>query len=343
MLREAPRRVALSIAPDTLMAVMALVFVRLTHKDRDDGVEMPLRTSILSPNYTTLFMPARLAEFGSAIKVVSVPRGDVDTGIPATTVVMDDITGGVKAVVNARRLTALRTAAGSVLATRLIGPAEPQFLVIFGAGSQCDAHVDILTRTFPSVMQCVIVNRSKNKRLTTLVSSLKLRFPRVLFVAESAKDGVGLDGFDLRLAVQSADVICTATSSTRPLFQADWVKSGAHLNLVGSYTPQMREVDVNMISRAGKVLVDSRDACLKEAGELTDAGSSVNDLVEIGQVVEVNGRGVKDEIKKVKDAGDISIFKSVGIGLQDTAMARIIVDTAISNAIGTYIEYDTRP
>ena len=130
MLREAPRRVrqshmsllvlsandvsqvALSIAPDTLMAVMALVFVRLTHKDRDDGVEMPLRTSILSPNYTTLFMPARLAEFGSAIKVVSVPRGDVDTGIPATTVVMDDITGGVKAVVNARRLTALRTAAG---------------------------------------------------------------------------------------------------------------------------------------------------------------------------------------------------------------------------------------
>lgn len=115
------------------------------------------------------------------------------------------------------------------------------------------------------------------------------------------------------------------------------MKVGTHINLIGSYTPEMAEVDNELIRRAQKVLVDSRLACLREAGEIIDAGVSTEDIVEIGEIVEETGEGKEGEAMKVKAAGDVTIFKSVGVGVQDVAIAKIVVEKASSMGVGTKI------
>jgi len=151
--------------------------------------------------------------------------------------------------------------------------------------------------------------------LENLCSALRLRHSQVQFMLGCAVEGVGMNAFDLQNAVSSADIICTATPSTRPLFKAHWVKAGTHLNLIGSYTIHMAEVEDDLIRRAGKILVDSREACQREAGELVSAGIALRDMVEVGQVLEMNGDSIQNEIANMKSAGDVTIFKSVGLGV----------------------------
>jgi ornithine cyclodeaminase/alanine dehydrogenase-like protein (mu-crystallin family) len=136
-----------------------------------------------------------------------------------------------------------------------------------------------------------------------------------------------------------ADVICTATSSTQPLFNSEWLKFGAHVNLVGSYTPEMREADPGLIKRAGqRIIVDEAKSCLVEAGEIIDAELTENELIEIGTLV----RAVASEaIAKIKAAGNVTVFKSVGVGAQDVAIAALMVELAEKDGkVGTRIPYD---
>lgn len=180
-------------------------------------------------------------------------------------------------------------------------------------------------------MRCVIINRSSNSRLSSLSAALRSQFPHVEILSGDPST------LDLEAIVSSADIICTATSSTQPLFQASWVKPGTHINLVGSYTPAMAEVDVGVIRRAGKVLVDSREACLVEAGEVINAKLKADDLVEVGEATASNGEGIPSVVKTVKEAGDVTMFKSVGIGLQDTVITDTIVKLCSSMGLGTQI------
>ena len=143
-------------------------------------------------------------------------------------------------------------------------------------------------------------------------------------------------------AVRSADVIICATSSTVPLFPSAWVRMGTHVILIGSFTPAMREVERELVFRAlpGCLLVDSRKACLEEAGELIDAGLEPQQLTEIGELVV--DEGIRDSCLSKKD---ITMFKSVGVGLQDVAVACAVVSqhTALLSRsdVGTVIEdYD---
>ncbi|EJC97959.1 NAD-binding protein [Fomitiporia mediterranea MF3/22] len=317
-----------ALTPDELMVLMALVFEHLNCQLR--CIQLPLRTSITTNKHTTLFMPARIDQFGTTIKTVSVPTTG-ERGIHATTLVLDQQSGAVKAVINATSLTALRTAAGSALATRLLGPSDPKVLVAFGAGRQIEAHVDLLIRVFPSLDRCTIVNRSLNTRLETLLAKLRSRFPHVTFSSEE------LESENLENVVSEADIICTATSSTKPLFKSHWVKKGTHINLVGSYKPSMIEVDTDLIKRTGKVLVDSKEACSVEAGELIKAGLTLDDLVEVGAIVEHDGKPIKGTAQMVRCFGDVTIFKSVGVGLQDTAVAVAVLNKAVEMGLGTEV------
>ncbi|TDL22087.1 NAD-binding protein [Rickenella mellea] len=326
--------VVATFSPDLLTGMMAFVFVGMTGKD---GVQCPQRTTVTSSNYDALIMPSSIDTLGTAVKIVCVPKERTIHGLPASTLLLDKKTGALRALINASSLTALRTGAGSALATNLVGPTVPHVLLCFGAGKQTDAHIDILLRAFPSFNHCIIVNRTKNDRLAMLHSSLERRFPDVQFTLGCAVEGIGLDAFDLQHAVEAADVICTATSSKKPLFQSQWVKVGTHINLVGSYTPHMAEVDDALIRRAGRVLVDSKYACLHEAGELLSAGISMDEMVEVGEITHVDGTGLHDEVIRLKSAGDITIFKSVGIATQDNVIAHAVVDKATSMGIGTHI------
>ncbi|KAF9240833.1 NAD(P)-binding protein [Melanogaster broomeanus] len=295
------------LEPEELEALMASVFHRLS-----SGSEYasPHRTSISMSQHTTLFMPSRVPDLGTTIKVVSVPVSTGDKrGLPASTLVLDEMTGCVKAIVNASTLTALRTAAGSVLATRLLISQAPKTL----------AHVDLHLRAFPSLESCTIVNRAINTRLENLLSSLRQSHPLRTFST------LTLDDENLKDAVGNANIICTATSSKIPLFTSEWVSPGTHLNLVGSFTPSMHEVDSKLINRAGKVVVDSRDACAIEAGELIVAGKAENPKepwLNLG----------------LKGSDGVTIFKSVGVGLQDVAIASLVVSRAEQMGRGTRID-----
>ncbi|KAI6023552.1 NAD-binding protein [Pisolithus microcarpus] len=312
-----------------LEALVASVFRRLS---TGSDYASPHRTTIAMSHHTALSMPSRVKNVGTAIKVVSVPTSTDDKrGLPASTILMDEETGCVKAIVNASALTALRTAAGSVLATRSLLSNPPTSLVAFGAGKQIKAHVDLHIRAFPSIKRCVIVNRSKNMRLENLLSELRRSHPLVALEGLAADDTT-----DVRNAVSHASVICTATSSTRPLFPSEWVSPETHLNLVGSFKPGMVEVDCDLIRRAGTIVVDSAEACAVEAGELIAAGLRAGDMIEIGRLVEDRQGRLQGEIQMTK--GDVTVFKSVGVGLQDVAIARHVVSKAESLAIGTIVE-----
>ncbi|GAB1520925.1 hypothetical protein RhiTH_004014 [Rhizoctonia solani] len=328
--------------------------------DEHDRVQQPPRLTTLSPEHATLYMPCRLPEpifesstIHSAIKVVSVPRTGGGGGIPGTTLVLDEKTGAARAVVNSRALTALRNAAGkfnlnyncllalwtltsgSVLATRLVGPKSPARLVLFGAGLQIKHHARLFIQSYPSITHCTIINRSLNDRFTELLADLTIEFPSLRL------DGLISSAQNIEPAVRDGDVICTATSSTQPLFDSAWIKQGAHVNLIGSYTSTMRESDPGLIKRAGRlILVDETKSCLVESGELIDASITEDELVEIGTLVREGSEAAK-AIERVRQAGDVTVFKSVGVGAQDVGVAGLMVELAEKDGrVGTRVAYD---
>lgn len=238
--------------------------------------------------------------------------------------------------------TTCTTLLGSLLSTRLVGPKELTTIVAFGAGKQIETHLDLHIRAYPSIHQCTIVNRSHNARLSSLQQYLLSRHPHVTFrcmAREETRDE------EIELFVGHASVIICATSSTSPLFPSQWVRDGTHIILIGSYTPQMHEVDTPLVLRAcdrrrgGILLVDSKEACAKEAGELIDAGIGPDAIIEMGEMIE-NG----EKYPRAAASGGVTMFKSVGVGLQDVAIACATVDKALAMnpPVGTIIErYDS--
>jgi ornithine cyclodeaminase/alanine dehydrogenase-like protein (mu-crystallin family) len=206
--------------------------------------------------------------------------------------------------------------------------------VAFGAGKQIEAHLDLFIRHFPSISHCTIVNRTINERSNFLKKTIQARFSHIHLHVISLRENQEKED-----AVRSADVIICATSSTVPLFRSSWVRTGTHVILIGSFTPAMREVERELVLRAVQscLLVDYRKACLEEAGEIIDAGLEGDQLTEIGELV---GRATDCR----RGDGDITMYKSVGVGLQDVAIACAVVAHALSRSHGdgTVIErYDS--
>ncbi|CAL1702637.1 unnamed protein product [Somion occarium] len=352
-------RVVSQFTPKDLVQLMAKVFWELNRFSQDtqsnqDDIVQPHRLTIPMQNHTALFMPSRIASFGTAIKVVSVPTATAppevrQRGLPASTLVFDETTGAVNGIVNAGTLTALRNAAGSLLATRtLLYPVEkyPRKLVAFGAGAQIAAHLSLFLDFYFTITEVAIFNRSKNARVSSLIASLKAKFgERVAFSAHilPAVDG---ERAVLQQALHNADIVITATSSTEPLFPSSFISSGTHLCLIGSYKPSMHEIDTDLVRRAGTIVVDSREACKTEAGELIAAKVADEDLVELGSLFEINEQDPtskswtphKSEVIRLRSKGDVTIFKSVGVGIQDVAIAHAVVARAKSMGVGTYVD-----
>lgn len=269
---------------------------------------------------------------------------------------------------------------GSLLATQiLLSPeAQPQRLVAIGAGAQIAAHLSLFCKHYTSITSCTVFNRSVNERLTRLVSKLQGDHQAVDFEA-----GMLTQDPSFHRTIQEADIIITATSSTTPFFPSASVKPGAHLCLIGSYTPQMyavrvcltpddvliapyrHEVDTDLVKRAGKVVVDSRAACLVrafsatrtiraeetpqiEAGELIAAQFQPSDLIEIGELVhrieDTTWIARPEVVSEIRNTGDVSIYKSVGVGVQDVAIAYAVANRAEQENIGTVVtDYDEVP
>ncbi|KAF9964069.1 hypothetical protein BGZ70_006983 [Mortierella alpina] len=270
--------------------------------------QTPHRSTLQTPAHATLIMPSRIDSQTSVIKVVSVPKTDSKNGLPGVTLVMDNSTGEPRGLVNARLLTALRTAAGSALATRAVFTTKsgrdhrPLTLAVFGSGAQAKAHIQLLVHTVPQIAKVVICNRTL-PRAQELIKELQSQYDGIDLCAFSTGTGettgpqlntpsaASDPKQQLQSIVQAADIICTCTNTREPLFRGEWVKPGAHINMVGSFTPEMHEVDQVLIQRA-YTLVDARKECEEEAGELILAikESGYDGIIaELGQLYDQKG------------------------------------------------------
>ncbi|GAA5883911.1 hypothetical protein JCM3774_003049 [Rhodotorula dairenensis] len=339
--------------------MMAKALAAISAKEQPSGaaaavppVQNPLRIATETALHKTLYMPSRLATAAdgaaaTAVKVVAVPKPSCTVpGLPATTLLMDEATGALRAVVNSAQLTGIRTAAASALATKLLAEPGSQTLVIFGSGVQAYHHARLILELFPAITTVKLVVRSRGARADALAKDIASLFPKVDITLE------GPDG--TADAVRTADIICTCVPSTEPLFAAEDVKAGAHINAIGSYTPAMFEFPPALVAassapsgpspRIPHILVDSRSACLAESGELIAAHVTPDRLVELGELFDPL-TGVLNVDKDARQLlanlrpNAISLFKCVGIGGMDVAITRLVVEEAEKRGLGTVVPF----
>jgi ornithine cyclodeaminase/alanine dehydrogenase-like protein (mu-crystallin family) len=289
--------------------------------------DMPLRTRLQTDKGLLLLMPAFLRQSRElGFKMVSVWSDNPSQGLPAIVAlatVIDPDTGLPLALINGEALTALRTGAGGGLAADLLARAEARVVTVFGSGVQARAQLEAV---------CV-VRKIKEVRLVGRTPSSVEKFaeeishwpntPRVS-IAGSRND-----------AVEGADIIITATTSKTPVFDGRYLSPGAHITGVGSFTPQMQEVDEVTVKKA-KIVVDSLQACLAEAGDLIiplekNVISKLDIHAELGQII--NGERAARESRE-----EITFFKSVGVAVQDAAAANEILRAAEAQGLGTVVK-----
>ena len=291
---------------------------------------VPLRSRIDVTQHDgiTLFMPALLHSSNDmAVKIVSVFPHNLDKGLPtinAIVIALDSETGQPIAVMEGASLTAIRTGAASGAATDLLALPEANSLAIFGSGAQARTQLEAV---------CTV-----RKIERVWVYSLDEPGAEV-FVDEMA--GHGPIPNDLKLvaspseAIAEADVICTATTSSTPVFNGAELKPGTHINAIGSFTPDMQEVDIETILRS-MVVVDSREAVLAEAGDLIipiDKGVITAEWIhaELGEII----NGAKSNRL---DPNQITLFKSVGVAVQDAIAASRALKGAEVASLGQAIQ-----
>lgn len=175
----------------------------------------------------------------------------------------------------------------------------------------------MILKLFPSLTTVTIIIRRPSPRSASLLTSLTATFPAISFQVgvstypqPSSDDTPSELSINLSQAVHNANIILTLTPSREPLFNSVDVTSGTHVVCVGSYKPEMREVDEQLIRRAGLVVVDSKAACAAEAGELIAANVGAEGMVELGELL-ADGAGGQQAIERVQQSGDINLFKSV--------------------------------
>ncbi len=270
--------------------------------------ETPLRSQVETPSGTLLVMPSAGSP-GLGVKLVTLTPSNPERGLPflhAAYALFDGRTQALLALIDGAALTALRTAAVSGLATRYLARPDTARLVIFGAGVQARAHLGAMRAVRP-VTSVVVVSRTP-ERAEELVREAR----ETGLVAEVGGPET----------VAEADLVCTCTTSPEPVFDGRRLADGAHVNAVGAYTPDTRELDGETVRRA-RVVVETREVAMAEAGDLlipmregaVGQDQVLADLAEVlaGAVVR---RGPKD----------VTVFKSVGVAFEDLVVARAALD-----------------
>ncbi|MDX1662270.1 MAG: hypothetical protein R3272_00655 [Candidatus Promineifilaceae bacterium] len=299
-----------------------------------DRATLPLRTQISVPGGTapdgggvSIFMPAFLEESEDlAVKVVSVFPDNSRHGLPTIhglVLVLDAANGRPLALLEGGTLTAIRTGAGSGAATDLLARPESSVVAIIGSGTQARTQLEAICTVRP--IRSVRVYSPNQEHARAFAAEMLGRgpIPNTIVVTE-----------DVETAIDGADIICTATTSSEPVFPGSLLARGAHVNAVGSFRTDMQEVDVETVRRA-LVVVDSYEAALAEAGDLVvplEAGEIDESHIhgEVGEIVNGQKEGRRDDKQ-------ITYFKSVGIAVQDAAAAGIALTNAREQGLGTVV------
>jgi thiomorpholine-carboxylate dehydrogenase len=239
-------------------------------------------------------MPASGNSMG--IKMVTFYPGNAGTNLPthmAAIALFDPKTGEPLALMDGRYITEMRTAAVSAVATDTLASPEAKVLTLLGAGVQAQAHLEVLphVRRFQEIR---VWNHHREK-------------------AERFAEQHGIKAMELEAAVRDADVVVTATSAREPILKGEWLKPGAHVNAVGASRPDWRELDDDAMRNV--VIVDSYEGARNEAGDVILSGATP--YAELGEIL--NGT------KRVEQSAT-TIFKSLGMAVEDVAAAKLVYD-----------------
>ena len=277
-----------------------------------DLPETPPRAHLSVGGGDLLMMPS-VGDSGAGVKLVTVNPSNPGRGLPlihGVYALFAPETLELVGVIEGSALTGLRTAAVSGLATRYMAREDSSRLVLFGAGVQAHAHLEAMCAVRP-IEEVWVVSRTRGP-------------------AESLAERARVAGLRAHAgepdAVAEADIVCTCTSSPTPVFEGSRLSDGAHVNAVGAFTPETRELD-DEVARRARFGVELRAAAMAEAGDilipmnsgLIDDSSVVADLAEI-----VRGAPAR------RNAGDVTVFKSVGVAFEDLVLAGAAFDAVAS-------------
>ncbi|MDE8667726.1 ornithine cyclodeaminase family protein [Pseudarthrobacter sp. H3Y2-7] len=314
---------ALADMPGTITAVQR-AFAGLS---RGTAVQ-PAPDSLVLPSSDARFLPmAALSEaegLASVKLLADIPANQL-ASLPtqrSTIMLVSQLTGETLAILDGKVPTRVRTAAASAVATKLLARPGSTTLGLIGAGSLAVAHVEAMLAVLP-FDKVIVWSRSAD---TVSVFCDEVGHHRLNITRASS----------VREVVESADVLCTLTPAIEPLVRGEWFRPGLHVNAVGSRPrPDHREVDTTGMVRA-RVFVDSLATAKAKSGGLiipvAEGAMSFEDVKgELGDVAAGTKEGRLGE-------EDITLFNSVGIGLQDLAIGRLLYDAALNQGIGTHVE-----
>jgi thiomorpholine-carboxylate dehydrogenase len=260
-------------------------------------VTQPVRNMLAVEEYDGFFAPMPVITEGvMGVKLVSYYPGNDERDLPthhAMIVLFRLETGEPLAMMEARLITEMRTAAVSAAATKVMASPDAKTLAILGSGVQARSHFEALS----------LVRQFEDIRVWSRTPAHAKRFA----------GGVGATAMSAEDAVNGADVVVTATSTMEPVLQGAWLKPGAHVNAIGAPRPTWRELDDAAMSNV--VVVDSREAVLKESGDVILSKAVIHG--ELGEVL--------DGTKSI-DPMQTTIFKSVGLAVEDIASAKLVYD-----------------
>ncbi len=255
-------------------------------------VQQPVRQALAQNDGFLLVMPASGDDMGC--KLVTYYPDNAAGGLPthmAIIVLFDPATGFPLAVMDGRRITEMRTAAVSAVATDLLAAPDARVLAILGSGAQARSHVDAL-------------------RLVRDFEDIRVWSRAPDHAAEFASE-IGAAALSAEDAVRGADVVVTATSARTPILRGAWLKAGCHVNGVGAPRPDWRELDDAVM--ANVVIVDSRVGAMAESGDVVLSDAQIH--AELGEVVAGT---------KAVAPGNTTVFKSLGMAIEDVAAAKLV-------------------
>ncbi len=308
--------------PDLIAAMKAALIQFST-----GGAQQPLRTVLEVGSHKSFFgiMPAVLNEPAAVgTKLVTVFATNRDLGLPthlATILLLDPSSGALLAVLDGRYITEARTAAVSALSVDLLARPVARSLAILGSGVQARSHLDAIGCVRP--LERVSVWSPTEARRHAFVEEAQQHVKAVVVAADSA-----------RAAVADADIIVLATASTTPVLLHEWVAPGTHICAVGACRPTHREMDSALVAQA-RTFVDSRQGAFAEAGDIVLA-------IEDGSITREHVAGELGElaaglIPGRQDDGQLTLFKSLGMAVEDVAAAHLAFLRASARGLGTHL------
>jgi ornithine cyclodeaminase len=318
LLSEQDVRTLLSM--DDLIAAMETALAQFSSR----RVQQPLRTVLQVGEQHAFFgvMPASVGEPAAmGTKLVTVFGSNAAIGLPshlATIVLLDPATGALLAVMDGRYITEARTAAVSAVSAKLLAREDAAVLAILGAGVQARSHLEALSR----------VRAIREVRVWSPNAESRERFAQEMAPRAGAPV---MPQASAQEAVTGADIVALVTASREPVVRSEWIADGTHICAVGACRPDQREMDTPLVAR-GRVYVDSLTGALAEAGDIIlpikeGAFDAANIAGELGQLVAraVDGR---------TSPQDVTIFKSLGMAVEDVAAAHLVYQRAAERGLG---------